>query len=196
PSPIRAANSRNGALSAMSTTVRIPTALRTLTGGASEVSPAASPVGALLKSLDAAHPGMAERPFDDAAAPRPFRNALLPDGGAAAAAGGQGALVTDLRLRVVLRLAGDVDGEGEVLAGQLAATLTVVVLLVRILVGRGRHVGGRRSARQGRGRRVGGHQVDVVGAGVVGGGQVGRVRVVPRCQLVEEGGAVVAGRGG
>src|SRR5688500_5568510 len=43
------------------------------------------------------------------------------DGLAAAAAGGQGALVTDGRFRELLRLTSGSDGEGEVLAGQFAA---------------------------------------------------------------------------
>jgi molybdopterin synthase sulfur carrier subunit len=63
----------------MSTTVRIPTALRTLTGGASEVSVDGSTVEEILKSLEAAHPGMAERLFDDAGALRRFVNVFVAD---------------------------------------------------------------------------------------------------------------------
>jgi molybdopterin synthase sulfur carrier subunit len=63
----------------MSTTVRIPTALRTLTGGASEVSVGGSTVEEVLKSLEAAHPGMAERLFDDAGALRRFVNVFVAD---------------------------------------------------------------------------------------------------------------------
>ena len=63
----------------MSTNVRIPTALRTLTGGANEVSVEGSTVGEVLKSLDAAHPGMAERLFDDAGALRRFVNVFVAD---------------------------------------------------------------------------------------------------------------------
>jgi molybdopterin synthase sulfur carrier subunit len=61
----------------MSTTVRIPTALRTLTGGAGEVSVEGSTVGEILKSLDAAHPGLAERLFDDTGALRRFVNVFV-----------------------------------------------------------------------------------------------------------------------
>ena len=61
----------------MSTTVRIPTALRTLTGGASEVSGDGSTGGEVLKSLDTAHPGRAERLFDDAGALRRFVNVFV-----------------------------------------------------------------------------------------------------------------------
>jgi molybdopterin synthase sulfur carrier subunit len=63
----------------MATTVRIPTALRTLTGGSGEVSVEGSTVGEILKSLDAAHPGMAERLFDDAGALRRFVNVFVAD---------------------------------------------------------------------------------------------------------------------
>ena len=63
----------------MATTIRIPTALRTLTGGASEVSADGGTVGEILKSLDAAHPGMAERLFDDAGTLRRFVNVFVAD---------------------------------------------------------------------------------------------------------------------
>ena len=42
----------------MSLNVRIPTQLRTLSGGAGEVQVEGSTVGEALKALDAAHPGM------------------------------------------------------------------------------------------------------------------------------------------
>jgi molybdopterin synthase sulfur carrier subunit len=63
----------------MAITVRIPTALRTLTGGAGEVSVDGSTVGEILKSLDAAHPGLAERLFDDTGALRRFVNVFVAD---------------------------------------------------------------------------------------------------------------------
>jgi molybdopterin synthase sulfur carrier subunit len=63
----------------MTTTVRIPTALRTLTAGAGEVSVDGSTVEEILKGLDAAHPGMAERLFDDAGALRRFVNVFVAD---------------------------------------------------------------------------------------------------------------------
>ena len=63
----------------MSTTVRIPTALRTLTGGSSEVAVEGSTVGEILKGLDAAHPGIGERLFDDAGALRRFVNVFVAD---------------------------------------------------------------------------------------------------------------------
>jgi len=63
----------------MATTVRIPTALRSLTGGASEVPVEGSTVGDVLKSLDAAHPGLAERLFDEAGTLRRFVNVFVAD---------------------------------------------------------------------------------------------------------------------
>ncbi|MGH8971702.1 MAG: MoaD/ThiS family protein [Acidimicrobiia bacterium] len=61
----------------MSTTVRIPTALRTLTGGAAEVTVDGATVGEVLKSLDASHPGMGERLFDEAGNLRRFVNVFV-----------------------------------------------------------------------------------------------------------------------
>jgi molybdopterin synthase sulfur carrier subunit len=63
----------------MSTTVRIPTQLRTLTGGAGEVVVDGSTVGEVLKGLDAAHPGMGERLFDEAGRLRRFVNVFVAD---------------------------------------------------------------------------------------------------------------------
>ena len=61
----------------MSVTVRIPTQLRTLTGGAGEIEAEGSSVGEVLKALDAAHPGFAERIFDDEGGLRRFVNVFL-----------------------------------------------------------------------------------------------------------------------
>jgi sulfur-carrier protein len=63
----------------MSLTVRIPTQLRTLTGGAGEVEVEGATVGEALKALDVAHPGMSDRLFDDSGALRRFVNVFLAD---------------------------------------------------------------------------------------------------------------------
>jgi molybdopterin synthase sulfur carrier subunit len=63
----------------MSVKVRVPTQLRTLTGGAGEIDVEGSTVGEVLKALDAAHPGFAERLFDDAGGLRRFVNVFLAD---------------------------------------------------------------------------------------------------------------------
>jgi molybdopterin converting factor small subunit len=56
----------------MSLTIRIPTQLRTFTGGSGEVEVEAASVGDALKALDAAHPGLADRLFDDSGQLRRF----------------------------------------------------------------------------------------------------------------------------
>ena len=60
-------------------TIRIPTQLRTLTGGAGEVTVEGSSVGEVLKGLDATYPGFGERLFDDAGALRRFVNVFVAD---------------------------------------------------------------------------------------------------------------------
>ena len=64
---------------AVSISVRIPTQLRTLTGGAGEVEVEGSTVGEVLKALDAAHPGLADRLFDESGSLRRFVNVFLAD---------------------------------------------------------------------------------------------------------------------
>jgi len=49
----------------MSTIVRIPTPLRTLTGGQDEVTAEGRTVGELIESLEKNHPGIRERLVDD-----------------------------------------------------------------------------------------------------------------------------------
>ena len=63
----------------MSATVRVPTQLRTLTGGASEVSVEGDTVADLLASLDAAHPGFRDRLFDESGKLRRFVNVFVAD---------------------------------------------------------------------------------------------------------------------
>ena len=63
----------------MSLTIRIPTQLRTFTGGSGEVEVEAASVGDALKALDAAHPGLADRLFDDSGQLRRFVNVFLAD---------------------------------------------------------------------------------------------------------------------
>jgi sulfur-carrier protein len=63
----------------MSVKVRIPTQLRTLTGGAGEVSVEGTSVADVLKALDTAHAGFGDRLFDDAGGLRRFVNVFLDD---------------------------------------------------------------------------------------------------------------------
>ncbi len=60
-------------------TLRIPTQLRTLTGGAGEVVVDGSTVGEALKALDAAHPGFGDRLFDTDGKLRRFVNVFVAD---------------------------------------------------------------------------------------------------------------------
>jgi molybdopterin converting factor small subunit len=60
-------------------TVRIPTQLRTLSGGAAEVTVEGSTVGDVLAGLEAAHPGFRERLFDDSGQLRRFVNVFVAD---------------------------------------------------------------------------------------------------------------------
>jgi sulfur-carrier protein len=63
----------------MSVTVRVPTTLRTLTGGASEVAVEGDTVGAVLEALEVKHPGFAERILDDDGGLRRFVNVFVAD---------------------------------------------------------------------------------------------------------------------
>ena len=60
-------------------TVRIPTQLRPLAGGAAEVDVEGSTVGEVLKGLEAAHPGFHARLFDDGGGLRRFVNVFVAD---------------------------------------------------------------------------------------------------------------------
>ncbi|MBA2608772.1 MAG: MoaD/ThiS family protein [Actinobacteria bacterium] len=61
----------------MATAVRIPTQLRPLAGGASELTVEGETVGDVLKALEAAHPGFGDRLFDESGALRRFVNVFL-----------------------------------------------------------------------------------------------------------------------
>ncbi|MFZ4668853.1 MAG: ubiquitin-like small modifier protein 1 [Microthrixaceae bacterium] len=60
-------------------TIRIPTTLRTLTAGESEVQVEGATVAEALANLEAAHPGFRERLFDDEGALRRFVNVFVAD---------------------------------------------------------------------------------------------------------------------
>jgi sulfur-carrier protein len=63
----------------MAVTVRIPTTLRPLAGGNSQVQVEGSTVGEVLKALDAAHPGFTDRLLDESGALRKFVNVFVSD---------------------------------------------------------------------------------------------------------------------
>jgi molybdopterin synthase sulfur carrier subunit len=60
-------------------TVRIPSQLRPLAGGAATVEVEGATVGAVLGALDAAHPGFADRLFDGTGRLRRFINVFVAD---------------------------------------------------------------------------------------------------------------------
>jgi molybdopterin synthase sulfur carrier subunit len=63
----------------MPVTVRIPTTLRPLAGGSSEVQVDAATVGEVLGKLDEAHPGFRDRLLDDEGGLRRFVNVFVAD---------------------------------------------------------------------------------------------------------------------
>lgn len=63
----------------MAAKVRIPTQLRELAGGASEVTVDGDTVAKVFAALDAAHPGFAERLYDESGDLRRFVNVFLDD---------------------------------------------------------------------------------------------------------------------
>jgi sulfur-carrier protein len=63
----------------MSVTIRIPTQLRELSGGAAEVTAEGATVVDVLKDLEAKHAGFHERLFDDQGELRRFVNVFVAD---------------------------------------------------------------------------------------------------------------------
>ncbi|HUH08394.1 MAG TPA: ubiquitin-like small modifier protein 1 [Egibacteraceae bacterium] len=63
----------------MSVTVRIPTPLRSVTGGQGTVDIEGATVGEVVQGLEAAHPGIAERLLDDSGRLRRFVNVFVDD---------------------------------------------------------------------------------------------------------------------
>jgi sulfur-carrier protein len=61
----------------MSVQVRVPTVLRTYTGGAKEVSADGSTVGEVFDALDTAHPGIKDRVVDEQGQLRRFVNVYV-----------------------------------------------------------------------------------------------------------------------
>ncbi len=63
----------------MTATVRIPTILRSYTGGSGEVSAEGSTLAEVLNSLESDHPGIRTRVLDDTGALRRFVNVYVGD---------------------------------------------------------------------------------------------------------------------
>lgn len=63
----------------MSVIVRVPTTLRTLTAGSSEITVEGATVGDVLDNLESAHPGFKQRLLDDDGGLRRFVNVFVAD---------------------------------------------------------------------------------------------------------------------
>jgi sulfur-carrier protein len=63
----------------MAVTVRIPTTLRPLSGGASTVQVDSGALVEVIKALDAAHPGFQDRLLDEEGSLRKFVNVFVDD---------------------------------------------------------------------------------------------------------------------
>ena len=63
----------------MAVSVRIPTTLRPLTGGASEVQVEAGPVAEALSALEVSHPGFGDRILDESGQLHRFVNVFVSD---------------------------------------------------------------------------------------------------------------------
>jgi molybdopterin converting factor small subunit len=63
----------------MTVKIRIPTQLRTLSAGSSEVGVDAGTVADVLAALESAHPGFKDRLFDDSGSLRRFVNVFVAD---------------------------------------------------------------------------------------------------------------------
>ncbi len=63
----------------MSAMIKIPTQLRTLTGGSEEVEATGNTLSAVIEDLESRHPGVRERLLDDAGQLRRFVNVYLDD---------------------------------------------------------------------------------------------------------------------
>ena len=67
------------AFRAMAVTVRIPTTMRPLAGGATSVQVEGSTLATVLANLESAHPGFNERLFDETGGLRKFVNVFVAD---------------------------------------------------------------------------------------------------------------------
>ena len=63
----------------MAVTVRIPTTMRPLSGGAKQVEVAPGSLAEVIEALEAAHPGFKDRLVDDDGALRKFVNVFVDD---------------------------------------------------------------------------------------------------------------------
>lgn len=90
----------------MSASVRIPTILRSYTGGANEVSAEGSTLAEVLDSLEASHPGIRARVLDDAGALRRFVNVYVGDDDVRFIGGLEAAVADGTKISIIPAVAG------------------------------------------------------------------------------------------
>ena len=90
----------------MSVSVRVPTILRTYTGGAAEVTAEAGTLREVLSGLDATYPGIAGRILDDSGQIRRFVNVYVGDEDVRFAAGLDTPVPAGMQVSVIPAVAG------------------------------------------------------------------------------------------
>lgn len=90
----------------MTVSVRIPTILRTYTGGAAEVTAQAGTLREVLAGLDAEYPGLAGRILDDTGKLRRFVNVYVGDEDVRLAEGLDTAVPPGIQISVIPAVAG------------------------------------------------------------------------------------------
>lgn len=100
----------------MSATVRIPSQLRPLAGGAGELQLEGSTVGEVLSALDSAHPGFADRLFEENGKLRRFVNVFVADEDVRFLQGLGTPVADGQTISIVPAVAGGCVGRGEVVS--------------------------------------------------------------------------------
>ena len=90
----------------MSASVRIPTILRTYTGGAGEVTADGATLADVLDSLESNHPGIRARVLDDTGALRRFVNVYVGDEDVRFSGGLQAEVADGARISIIPAVAG------------------------------------------------------------------------------------------
>jgi molybdopterin converting factor small subunit len=90
----------------VSASVRIPTILRTYTGGAGEVTADGATLADVLDSLESNHPGIRARVLDDTGALRRFVNVYVGDEDVRFSGGLQAEVADGARISIIPAVAG------------------------------------------------------------------------------------------
>ena len=98
----------------MTASIRIPTILRTYTGGASEVTADGSTLAQLLESLESSHPGIRARVLDDTGALRRFVNIYVAEEDVRFAQGLDTATPDGAQISIIPAVAGGAPVQGVV----------------------------------------------------------------------------------